>query len=228
MFIDYRSCREPVKLWLRFVIFALVTACFAGAAYLNQRDARELNSQLGQIKKTGEQTFQIASSFRILPASVQSEAIILFRDKAHAFVRDEKREFAVPYAQLILVIDRKNGHGLYYLGESLWQSNREGGIQALEDYLAVEPSIPLEEKGNSRRPRGFFDERTAFVALKLAEEYTLRAQRTGDRELLRKACERLSLSKKKWSRFATPISTEDVEQRIKQLKQSKQFANACD
>ena len=119
------------------------------------------------------------------------------------------------------MLDKSNGHGLYLLCEALVEQDLRTSNDACEEYLKNWPLITAKERGQNK-VKGYFDERTAWIALSLADRYSKQAKVSGDKDLAKKACEKLLLSESSWRHeFKGPISNSQVRQRIEEILGSK-------
>src|SRR5207237_681711 len=80
----------------------------------------------------------------------------------------------------LFALDPNSGTGWYYRGEARRRAgSAELGRDAFKQYLAVEKSLPPEDRRTNKASlRGYFPERTAWIQHLLARDYLQLAERT--------------------------------------------------
>ena len=132
--------------------------------------------------------------------------------------------------QLLEQLDKNNGHALYFSGEIYRLTGQdEARVDTFDLYLESEATLPAQEKGGgkaiticSRRPHGYGEQRSGWIAHVLANVFLQKAQ-SDERADVRKHDYARALELAKFAREKYPergfdqcVPTEVVEQRAEQ------------
>lgn len=247
-----RSRVDDVRQWLAVVLMPIIVAATGGVISwqinkTNERNAERLETAnreirvmellIGQltdpddkVKTRGVHSLHLFMIF--VPSLGQREQNILREIGGRPGQAESVTVAAVSQLGPKAIENSPAGEALYYRGTLLRRDNKKEAVKIFRQYLENEQSL---NKNNKIPSDGYFDERTAWVALLLAYDDRYLAERETDRSakayLLDDACFALKRStERRPEGFVKPISvtTDDTKGQVEMQRKMARMSPCPD